>query len=144
MLRPASEVYRRLCPKQFAVQKSFIDRTPKEWVISGTVFTTITVNRNFRTAVHKDKGDLPDGFGIMTVLRRGYYSGGHLVFPKYRVAVDMGDRDLLLADVHEWHGNTPIQFHTSDAERISVVMYYRAGMIECFDPDGELARVRSL
>ena len=34
--------------------------------------------------------------------------GGCLVFPKYRIAVDIRSQDVLLCDVHEYHGNSPI------------------------------------
>ncbi|MFO0926381.1 MAG: hypothetical protein U0736_04990 [Gemmataceae bacterium] len=100
-------------------------------VIEDTAFTTVTVNQTWQTAVHTDKGDLPEGFGVITMLRRGDYRGGYLVFPKYRVAVDLGDRDVLLADVHESHGNTAITHRSDDAERISCVLYFRRHMTRC-------------
>jgi hypothetical protein len=69
-------------------------------------------------------------------LRRGTYTGGVLVFPRLRVAVDLQDRDLILMDAHEWHGNTAIA-GLPDAERISVVSYYRSAMATCGTPDQE-------
>jgi hypothetical protein len=142
-VRAVNAVYERECPERFRAQLAVARRTPRERVIPGTVFTTATVNRNFPTAVHKDKGDLPEGFGVMSVIRRGEYTGGELVFPKFRVAVDLKDRDVLLADVHEYHGNTRIDYDSPDAERISTVLYFRTGMQFCLDPAQELARVRS-
>ena len=55
-------VFRRELPDRYAVQMRAVRATPPEFVIRGTAFTTVTVNRNYRSAVHKDKGDLPDGF----------------------------------------------------------------------------------
>jgi hypothetical protein len=93
-------------PDRFAAQMKQVARTPEEWVIEGTPFSTITVNNTYPTGVHTDKGDLDEGFSTLTVLRRGSYRGALLTFPEYRVAVDMQDGDLLLMDAHEWHGNT--------------------------------------
>jgi hypothetical protein len=130
LVRSADAVFRQAVPDRYAAQLRAASRTPPEWVIPGTTFTTVTVNRNFRTAVHRDRGDLPEGFGVMSVVRSGEYSGGHLVFPKFRVAVDMDTSDVLLADVHELHGNTGIEGEPG-WERISLVMYFRRRMVRC-------------
>jgi hypothetical protein len=65
-----------------------------------------------------------------------------LVFPQYRVAVDLGTRDVLLADVHEWHGNTPLVGAGGEYERVSCVFYYRTGMRHCRPPAEELEWAR--
>jgi hypothetical protein len=142
-VREVNAVFRAACPDRYAAQKAAVEATHPYWVIPGTAFTTVTVNRNFQTAVHKDQGDLPEGFGVMAVLRAGAYHGGHLVFPQYRAAVDVRDRDVLLADVHEWHGNTPIVGTEGDYERISAVFYYRTNMRYCGTPGVEYARAGS-
>ena len=43
----------------------------------------------------------------------------------------MQNCDLLLCDVHQWHGNTPITKVDEKATRISLVMYYRHNMQKC-------------
>jgi hypothetical protein len=53
------------------------------------------------------------------------------VFPEFRVAVDLRDRDVILFDAHQWHGNIPLQLVSPDAERISLVCYYREKMRDC-------------
>ena len=95
-------------PDRYEVQKRMIDRTHPDWHIGDTPFTTITVNNTYPTGVHTDAGDLEEGFSTLAVLRRGSYTGGKLVFPEYRVAVDMQHGDVLLMDAHEWHGNTAL------------------------------------
>ncbi len=142
-LRAVSSVFQSECPERFAVQMAVWNETPDQVKIRGTVFTTVTVNKNFQTAVHKDEGDLHKGFGVMSVLSAGNYSGGYLVFPKYRVAVDMRTRDVLLADVHEYHGNTPIVGVTGEFERVSTVLYYRSNMRFCGTPATELERAKN-
>lgn len=138
----ANALFARELPERFAAQKEFCDRTEPDWVIPGTVFTTITVNKNFPTRVHKDAGDLKEGFGCMGVLRAGHYTGGYFVYPRYRVAFDCGSGDVLLGDVHEWHGNTRILGIPGAYERVSCVFYYRAKMHQCGTMAEELASAK--
>jgi len=127
-------------PDRHAAQQAQVDATHPDWVVPGTPFTTITVNNTYPTGVHTDKGDLDAGFSNLTVVRRGSYSGGIFLFPAYRVGVDMADGDLLLMDAHEYHGNTPLELASDDAERISVVAYYRTRMVECGNAEQEADR----
>jgi hypothetical protein len=63
------------------------------------------LNRNFRTALHKDDGDFKEGFGNLTVLEYGQYSGGATCFPRFGVGFNVRTGDFLAMDVHEWHCN---------------------------------------
>ncbi len=76
--------------------------------IPETSFSTVTINRNFRTALHRDAGDFKEGFGNLSVIERGKYHGGYTIFPQFGVAVDVRYGDFLAMDVHQWHSNTPI------------------------------------
>lgn len=127
----ADEGFREFMPDRWAAQKEYANRTALDWVIPQSTFTTVTVNKNFQTATHKDAGDLQAGFGVMSCLRNNQYSGAYLVFPAYRVAIDYGQGCLCLADVHEWHGNTPFTQMRLGYERITLVFYYREKMIHC-------------
>ena len=86
--------------------------------IPETAFSTITINRNFRTALHKDAGDFSEGFGNLTVIERGSYHGGYTVFPQFGVGVDVRSGDFLAMDVHQWHSNTSI-FETEEDKRLN-------------------------
>jgi len=123
--------YEELMPDHYALQRELADKTSKDFVIKNTSFTTVTVNSNWQTAVHTDAGDFEKGFGNLVALRSGRYTGGYFVVPKWAVAFDLQQCDLLLVDVHQWHGNTPINKIDEDAKRISLVMYYRKKMIIC-------------
>jgi hypothetical protein len=128
-------------PDRYAAQMAQARRTPPEWVIAGTPFTTITVNNTFSTGIHVDDGDLDEGFSCLAVARRGDFTGGRLVFPEYRLAVDMQDGDLVLMDAHAYHSNTRLvcacgrqpegPCETCGAERVSVVAYFRTAMVAC-------------
>ena len=60
-----------------------------------------------------------------------------MVFPRYRTAVRYREGDIILADVHQVHGNTPLlnpdgTVPTSrQPERLVCVFYYRKHMDEC-------------
>lgn len=130
-IRYVDKLYSELMPDHYKLQREVADHTSQDFVIKGTAFSTLTVNKNFQTAVHKDAGDFQQGFGNLSVLQAGHYDGGYLVLPQYRIAVDVRSCDLLLMDVHQWHGNTPIIGKSGKFERISLVMYYRENMINC-------------
>jgi len=134
--------YKELCPQHYQKQFSIANGTNKNYRISDTSFTTVTVNKNFATAVHKDSGDFPDGFGNLIVYREGDYKGSYFCMPEYRVAIDMQNCDILFADVHSWHGNTPFEECSDDYKRIAFVMYYREYMYKCKQPSEELKKIK--
>jgi len=142
-IEKVDELYRELCPEHWKRQKAIADGTNKNYRIADTSFTTVTVNRNFQTAVHKDAGDFPKGFGNLAVYREGHYEGSYFVLPEFRVAVDMQNTDILFVDVHRWHGNTAFKNMSEDYLRIAFVMYYREYMINCKTPSEELKRVKN-
>lgn len=129
-------------PARHAAQMGMIEQTSPDFFIRGTSFTTVTVNKNWQTAVHQDAGDLKEGFGVMSVLEGGRYSGGILIFPAYRVGVDMRTGGVCFADVHEWHGNTVLRGKIGQFVRFSCVFYYRSGMHVCGSAPEELARAK--
>jgi hypothetical protein len=141
-VKKIDELYEQLCPAHYARQRAIANATNRNYVIEDTSFTTITVNKNFTTAVHKDSGDFMQGFGNLCVYRQGYYEGSYFCLPEYAVAVDMQNTDMLFVDVHRWHGNTPFRNQSHDYLRISFVMYYRENMIACKTPTEELARIK--
>ena len=132
------DLYKELCPEHYAKQKAIAEGTNKNYVIADTSFTTVTVNRNFATAVHKDAGDYPEGFGNLIIYREGHYEGSYFCLPEYGVGIDMQNQDVLFADVHSWHGNTPYENTSEDFMRIAFVMYYREYMYQCKSPSEEL------
>lgn len=141
-LQRLAEGFRDLLPARYSNQKAASDRIDPAFVIPGTPFTTITVNSTFRTAAHRDAGDYTEGMSNLLVLSNdGNYTGGYLVFPEYRVAVNVRPGDLLLVNNHDIiHGNTPIVLGSPDSERVSLVVYLREGMLELGSYEYEKAR----
>jgi hypothetical protein len=136
------EKYKELCPDHYAKQKAIAQGTNKNYVIGDTAFTTVTVNKNFRTAVHQDAGDYPDGFGNLIAYREGDWTGGYFCLPQYKVAIDLQNTDILFVDVHKWHGNTDFINTEEDWLRISFVIYYREYMYKCKQPAEELLKMK--
>jgi len=118
--------YKQLIPKKH--KKQYIKTKKMNYKIKGTAFTTVTINANVTTHIHKDKGDDPDGFGNLCVIEDGVYDGAETCFPQYGVGFDVRTGDVLFMDVHEWHGNLPLKLQTEDATRLSVVCYLRTGI----------------
>jgi hypothetical protein len=124
--------FAELLPTRHAAQREAADKIDSAFLVPQTVFTTITVNKTFRTAAHRDAGDFTNGLSNLLVLsNNGNYSGGYLILPEVRVAVNVRPGDLLLVNNHEYiHGNTPIVVNDEVAERISLVCYLREKMLE--------------
>jgi hypothetical protein len=106
------------------------------------VFTTVTVNRNFRTAIHCDAGDYEGGLGNIAVLQAGEFEGGYTCLPRYGVGFDVRTTDVCFFNVHEWHGNTEFRAK-KPFERISVVCYYRNNMMRCQSSLDELEIIKN-
>ena len=101
------KLFQKLIPEAHQKQLERANTKP-HLKIPKTSFSTITINRNFRTALHKDAGDFKEGLGNLTVIERGRYHGGYTVFPQYGVGINLRNNDFCAMDVHQWHSNTPI------------------------------------
>jgi hypothetical protein len=151
--------FKALVPEAHKKQKAAVSKKPM-YQISDTAFSTLTVNMNFRTALHKDAGDYQDGFGNLSVIEWGKYHGGETLLPQYGVGVNLRTGDFVALDVHQWHCNAPMHETKEDAEfnktlpdirtrdaetgvvgsqeryqRISFVCYFREKLSECKESD---------
>lgn len=121
--------YKSLCPEEHALQLEAASKT--KYRVEGTAFSTVTVNHNFRTAGHYDKGDFTKGFGNLVVYEKGSYKGGYIGFPKYDIAVNVRTGDFLAMDVHQLHANTALEVDgVEPPERISFVSYFREAILK--------------
>lgn len=137
------KLYSELCPSHYKSQKAVADGTNRNFVIGDTSFTTVTVNRDFRTAVHKDGGDWMEGFGNLITYREGDWTRGYFCLPEYRVGIDNQNGDALFVDVHRWHGNDEmVGIEDEGNVRYSFVLYYRSNMIKCGTPQLELMKIQ--
>jgi hypothetical protein len=131
-LQSLAKGFKDLLPWRYNNQMEAAKKLDPRFLVPETPFTTVTVNKSFRTACHFDAGDLTSGLSnLLTLTNNGNYRGCHLVAPEYRVAVNPRPGDLLLINNHEvMHGNTQIELLDEEAERISLVVYFREKMLE--------------
>lgn len=99
--------FKKLVPDAHAKQLAAL-RKHAAYQIGDTAFSTLTVNLNFRTALHKDAGDFKEGFGNLSVIEYGKYHGGVTMFPRFKIGFDVRTGDFLAMDVHEWHTNSKL------------------------------------
>ena len=123
LIQEIDKMYKKLTPEYYKLQRKKANQT--HFKIPGTSFTTITTNINFQTTIHCDKGDDIEGFGNLAVIEHGKYTGGETCFPQYGVGVNVRNGDALFMDVHQPHGNSPINKKTEDTTRLSIVCYLR-------------------
>jgi hypothetical protein len=123
LVQQIDEYYKKLTPEHYEKQRKKANQT--HFKIKNTSFTTITTNVNFQTTIHTDKGDDDEGFGNLSVIEKGKYTGGETCFPQYGIGVNVRLGDILFMDVHEAHGNLPIITENDDAKRLSIVCYLR-------------------
>ena len=128
LIKEIDKYYEQFVPENYGKQKKKANQTP--FHIANTAFTTITTNVNYQTTVHTDKGDDSEGFGNLAVIEHGKYKGGETCFPQYGIGVDVRTRDIIYMDVHQPHGNLPIETETKDAKRLSIVCYLRKSIWE--------------
>lgn len=143
-IQKVNDVFKQYAPENWESQRKFIEQVHPDFVIPGTIFTTLTVNRSWRTACHRDAGDYQNGLGCMSAMEGGRYEGGELIFPKYRCAVDMRTGGVALADVHQIHANAPLIGVPGQWLRVSCVFYARSGMAQCGSNAFELERARAI
>ena len=109
------ELFQELIPNAHMRQLERANLT-NNFKIPNTAFSTVTINRNFRTALHRDAGDFKGGFGNLTVIERGKYHGGYTVFPQFGIGIDLRNNDFVAMDVHQWHSNTKLYETEEDKE----------------------------
>ena len=123
MLKQVDSLYKKYIPTYYKNQRQKADET--HYKIKDTVFTTITTNVNFKTRLHKDRGDDDEGFGNLVVIEDGKYEGSETCFPQYGIGIDVRQNDILFMNVHEWHANLPMKPENKNVRRLSVVCYLR-------------------
>lgn len=156
-IRAIDQCFATLVPDRHALQQKAANQKPLLH-IPQTAFSSVTINRNFRTALHRDAGDFKEGYGNLSVIERGEYHGGYTLFPQYGVGFNVRTGDFLAMDVHEWHCNTELveteadkkankdlpRIHKDDVEtgtlgsdkgfsRVSFVCYLREKLRKCND-----------
>jgi hypothetical protein len=123
LIKRVDELYAQHLPSLYGRQRAEVEQVPC-WHLSDTVFTTIYIIKNLRTAYHTDSGNLE---GVMSAMMpMGEFIGGELILARWRVAIAYRPGDLLFFDPQQLHGNLPF-----DGERISAVFYCERRIADC-------------
>jgi hypothetical protein len=125
LVKEINDVYKTYLPKEHTHQMEYVNLVEKDFKIENTAFTTLYVLKNAPTATHVDTFDYPEAFGVMATL--GDFEGGAICFPRFRIAIDYRPGDVLLADVHQLHGNFPVL----SGERVACVLFVRKDIHKC-------------
>lgn len=141
LINAVNKGFKDIVPERHEKQYKMVLGTDPYYRIGETAFSTITVNKDYRTTFHKDAGDYAQGFGNLVAYCRDI-EPVYLVLPKFGIAVNIDSNDLLLVDVHQVHGNTEIIKKSENAVRLSFVMYYRQNMYKCLKPSEELKKLQ--
>jgi len=127
LCKTVSDLYFSYVPDKWLYQYDKYQKCPEDFVIPETNFSTLTINRDFRTAAHKDKGDAKEGLTAFTVKDLDNFEGGELCFPTYDIGIDIREGDLLLFNPHVTHCNNIL----TKKGRISFVFYLRDKLDQC-------------
>jgi hypothetical protein len=109
-------------------QRDFMRQVSSDFKYHNSIYSTMTVNLNVNFGLHIDSGDFTGGMGNLVVLELGHADSGILVMPRTRVAFLVRPTDVLLMNVHDWHGNRPL---TESGTRLTAVLYARERIDRC-------------
>ena len=132
------------CNNSYNYHRKKADEVPENLLFKDTIYSTMTLNYDFRTASHRDKGDLEGGLSTLTIFEdipnnyEGFYTG----LPEFKIAFDVRDGDTLIFNAHEIHANTDFKVLSEKlkrddltdnnfAGRMSVVCYMRNKLNLC-------------
>ena len=120
-----NDIYRTEFPGAYYFQEKLA--VDPHFLIGTTVFSQCIVNKSFRTCLHRDRGNVDNTMSNLICLGDNSFSGGYLVFPEYRVAINLRPRDYLgFLGKELWHGNTEI---TGKGTRLSVICYSKKEIV---------------
>ena len=144
LAKEIEENHKVYCNNSYNYHRKKADEVPQELLFKDTIYSTMTLNYDFRTATHKDKGDLVGGLSTLTIFEdeENNYEDFYTGLPEYKIAFDVRDGDTLIFNAHEFHANTDFKVLSEKlkiddltgnnfAGRMSVVCYMRNRLNKC-------------
>jgi hypothetical protein len=123
LIELVDKLYKQYMRDIYAIQRTEVRKAPR-CRLWHTVFSTIYLAKNFRTAYHTDHGNL---HCVMTALMpMGNFTGGELVLPRWRIAFRLKPGDLLFFDPQQLHGN--LRF---EGKRLSAAFFCAGRIADC-------------
>ncbi len=93
VIEHVNDLYRSEFPKHYYFQEGL--NVDPHFLIGTSVFSQSIFNKSFRTCLHRDSGNVEGSLSNMICLGDESYTGGFLVMPEYRVAINMRPKDYL-------------------------------------------------
>lgn len=125
VIEMVNDIYRKEFPDYYYAQER-LDVDP-HFLIGRSIFSQSIFNKSFRTFLHRDRSNAEGTISNMICLGDESFSGGYLVLPEYRVAINMRPKDYLGFYGREiWHGNTEIK---GPGIRLTIVCYLKKEII---------------
>ena len=125
--RMLDSAYRAIAPDAYRRLLEAVRNMP--WLIPGTCLSSVTVNRDWQSGLHTDSGDF--GPAVATVLTEGEPKGADLVFLQYCLPVRLCPGNVIVANTHAYHGNTPLYGVPGKTYRISFFGYLHESVLRC-------------
>jgi|TARA_R110000744_G_scaffold379386_1_gene497264 hypothetical protein len=133
-----NDVFKKELPVRWGAQNQCAQKLDPRFRIDKSVFTTLTINYNWRTAGHRDAGDLSSGFSNISGIGKGW-KGFIFTLPEWKIGINLQPGDLLLVNNHEGiHTNTA--GIGEDNDRVSIVAYFREKMLNLQSYEYEMLR----
>lgn len=129
-LQKLASAFKEMLPWRYGNQLAAASKVDPKFLVPDTPFTTVTVNKSFRTAAHYDPANMDNGFAnIVNISINDNYRGAYLVFPEIGYAVNVRPGDLLFVNnMAGLHGNTELILDDPDAERITAIAFFHEKM----------------
>lgn len=107
-------------------------------------FTSGIVNRNNPLQYHKDQGNVPNSWSVMSVFKHRI-EGGHLILPCYGIAIELKHNSIIaFSGESVVHGVSPIKMLSKTSRRYSIVWYTQEMLKHCLPCKEEIARARQI
>lgn len=137
-------VYKKEFPivaKNFEVESEKIN---KDFMKTGTPFSTVNVNKNIGIGYHKDAANFAKVYSNVLISKKNCI-GGHFVIPEIGVAFEQGDGALLIVDGQKYpHAVSKITPTKKDWYRYSVVFYTLNNLKHCLGQKEEIQRSKKV
>ena len=129
--RKVDNLYKNLMPVQYyETKKNLQDMGYQEYLYGDCLISTITINTDFRTGLHKDGNNFAK-YGMMVVLNDGeeHFKGGELLLPRYKAKCCLNSGDFIMfANGDAYHTNNEIV----GGNRWSFVFYIRENIVKFY------------
>lgn len=136
------EIYKKYLPELYEYDlnkaKELVD---EDYRLVDTPYTTANINVNHAIKYHTDSGNIKGSYSNVLILKE-YCTGGELVLPDYRIALEQSDGALcIFRGQEEIHGVMPLKPYKENFYRASIVYYTLAQLQHCYPYKEEVTRL---